>query len=446
MLQDDDDDDDDGIVLSPIQRASIEKRTLAIADQYIHDDTLSLTNAMDFYTLANLVRNLDYLETKTDIHVLSLYRMDLDLNFSYEINHIVHGFKEVILNDCEGTHLDTIVKTVLKETKIKRFHVFSRQILDPLVDAAFEMGLKTSKLVDLSLTIEMPRETAEHICRGINHSRLKQLTLDQCEIYVDAVEILCHCFRANQSLEVLKVEHCRLRDYEVADLVRSIKDHPTLLELSVRMNRMRDEAIGAAAELLNGTPRLERLDLAQQNPGHLDIRQLAEALHTNRTLTHLNLRENYLEDSHMPILVDALSVNTTLREVNLEDCELTDDGLSHFVNSLGKFPGLTHLKLRENEFRQPLNQDALLESLHRNHVLQAIEMDDDDLLAPKLTFLMFLNKAGRRYLAQEWVSLSFWPTLLARVNRLFELPEKDYDFKEADIIFQLLQGPALLQR
>jgi hypothetical protein len=429
--------------MSDRQRGSIEKRTLAIADQYIHDDTVALTSAMDLYTVANLVRNLDDLEND-ELRILSLYRMDLDLNYSHEVNNIFSRFEEVILDDCEGTHLDTVIKSVLEEAKIKRFHFFS-QILDPQVDLALERGLANSNLGVLSLTVEMPRTTAEHLCVGINQSRLKELILDQCEIYVDAMGILCDCFRANQRLEVLKVEHCSLRDGEVADLVRSVKEHPQLLELSVRMNRMLDEGTEAVVELLNCTPRLQRLDCAQQNPGHLDLRQLAEALRYNATLTHLNLQENYLMDSDVPALIDTLSVNTTLRELNLENCDIKDGGLSLIVNSLSNFQGLTHLRLKENMFLQPLDQGTLLESLRRNHVLQVIDLDDEDLICPKLKLLMFLNRAGRKYIAQESLPLSSWPTLLARVKQLFEA-EKDYEFKETDIIFELLQGPALLQR
>lgn len=338
--------------MNDLKRASIEKRTLAIADRYVHDNTLALTKSMDFYTLANLVRNLD--DVESEMTILSLYRMDLDFNYAHEVLPILERFDEIILEDCEGSHLHMIISSAMKQASIRRFRIFS-QVLDPHVDEALETGLKNSTLVDLSLTIEMPRETTERLCLGINHSRLQKLSLDQCEVYVDAVEVLCDCFRSNPSLQVLRLEHCRFRDYEIAELVRSVKDHPSLLELSVRMNRVLDEGVEACAELLQCTPRLERLDLSQQDPGFLDLRPLAESLRINRTLTHLNIQENYLNDAHIPALVESLSVNTTLRHLNLENCELKQEGLSLLMNSLGNWTTLTHLHLKENNFREPPN-------------------------------------------------------------------------------------------
>ncbi len=425
-----------------LQRASIEKRTLALADQFVHDNTLTLTNSMDFYTLASLVRNLD--DVEVEITLLSLYRMDLDLNTSSEILPILSRFEELTLDDCDGTHLDAVISGILCESSIQRLRVFS-QILDDRIYTALEAGLTNSRLIDLSLTIDMPKEATEHLCAGINQSCLKTLVFDQCEIYFDAVEVLCDCFRENKCLEVLKLEHCGLRDDEVASLLRAVKDHPTLLDLSVRMNHMYEEGIEAAMELLQCTPRLQQLDLAQQNPGVLNLEKLAHALHGNRTLIHLNLEENFLKDAHIAALTETLSTNTTLRKINLRNCELKDAGLLLLAACLGDFPSLTHLGLKENNFRVQLNHQQLMESLRHNHILQVLELDDENWIPEHLKFHLFLNQAGRKFLSQETIPLSFWPFILERVKRLFD-SEKEYHFGESDIIFELLQGPALLER
>lgn len=426
-----------------LKRASIEIRTLAIADKYVHGNTLALTNAMDFYTLANLVRNLD--DVQADINVLSLYRMDLNYNYAHEVFPILFRFSEVVIESCEGTHVHAVIAGILEQEKINRLYM-SSQVIDPQVDVAFERGLLASRLQDLSLTIEMLRDTAVCLCAGINGSTIKRLTLDQCEIYMDAVEILSGCFEANETLEILKVEHCRLRDDEVAEIVRAVKHHPTLLELSVRLNYAHEEAIDAVAELLKATPRLRRLDLAQQNPGVLDLSQIAEALFDNCTLEHLNLQENYLNDMHIEELVRTLSVNETLRELNLENCELKDAGLAMLVDSIGAFPGLTHLWLKENNFKMPLNEEVLSLSLKKNFVLHVLDLDDEDWIPASLKYHMFLNRAGQRFLAPDGtISLSLWPTLFARVQNLCK-GQNDDKFQERDVHFDLLRRLAFLMR
>lgn len=279
--------------LSELKRESLEKRTLAIADKFVHDNTLALTNAMDFYTLANLLRNLDDIED-ADLQVLSIYRMDLDFNYAHEVLPILNRFEEAILDDCEGSHVCLVLANILQEKSIQRLTVFS-QILDPAVDAAFLSGLKLSTLTELNLTIEMPQETAECLYAGINSSCLEILDLNQCEISEEAIDILCHCFENNNKLKTLKLDHSRLRDNEVAALLRSVRFHPALRELSVRMNYAHEEAIHAARELLETTVCLECLDLAQQNPGVIDLSQLAFGLANNVTLRNLNLQEKLFE-------------------------------------------------------------------------------------------------------------------------------------------------------
>ena len=426
-----------------LKRISIETRTLALADQYIHDNQLALTNSMDFYTLANLVRHLD--EIETEIHSLSMYRMDLDWNYSSEIIAILPRFTEVILDDCHGTHLDTMLSSILQAgIGIQRLRLFS-QLVDVQMDTSLRDGLIQSNLCNLFLTIELSKSTAECLFTGLNQSLVKELILDQCEIYLDAVEVIGNCLSANQCLETLKVENCGLRDDEVALLMRAVKHHPTLVDLSMRTNYMYNEGMEATVELVQCTPRLAKLDLGRQNPGVLNLAKLAQALRENHTLTHLNMEENFLKDAHMGALIEALLVNTTLRQVNLRNCELKDASLMQLAAAWNDFPGLTHLDLRENHFRRPPDPQHLSQSLQHNHVLQVIELDDPDWISMPLKFHLVLNQAGRRYLSEETIPLSLWPLILERVKRLFDL-KKEYHFGENDILFELLNGPALLQR
>lgn len=424
------------------KRASIEKRTLAIADQFVHGNKLALTNTMDFYTFANLLRNLDDLHVK--LNLLSLYRVDLDFNYAYEVLQILSRFEEVVLDDCEGTHVHLLVSGILHERNAKRLDL-SSQTVNIEVDTAFEIGLTNSVLMDLSLTIEMPVGTATALARGLNRSCVEQLDLTQCEIYADAIQVLCDCFRENKILKKLNLGHCRLLDDEVGDLVRAVKNHPCLLDLSVRMNYAQVESVEAVVELLASTPALQRLDLAQQNPGDLDLNQLARGLMTNDTLRHLDLQENYLSEFDVPVLCEAFSINETLCEINLEDCDIKDSGLHKLIENFASFRGLTHLHLKQNNFFQRPNRETLEGALEENHSLVTLELDHQEWIPLEGRRWLLLNRAGRRYLQPGSLNPGLWPFVLARSHHVVESNES-CDLQEADVIFELLHGPVLLER
>jgi hypothetical protein len=68
----------------------------------------------------------------------------------------------------------------------------------------------------------------------------------------------------------------------------------------------------------------------------------------------------------------------------------------------------------------------------------------------KLIFIVFyFNQAGRVLLGQggHSVPLSLWPVVLERANKMFKHSEDDdRERKRANVVFLLLQGPALMQR
>jgi Ran GTPase-activating protein (RanGAP) involved in mRNA processing and transport len=427
------------------KRVSIQKRTLAIADNAVNAETktLALTSHMDSYTLESLLRHLD--DVEDEVETLSLYRMNLDHCVSHEVVQQLFRWNQVELDDCEGDHFHAVIAGILRHDNIQRLRVFFGYKIDPEVVDALGKGLPQSKLQELSLTIDMDAKTARILCHSINLSKLTKCNLNRCGIYADAVDVLCRGLEDNTTLELLRLEYCRLRDDEVADLVRAVKHHPTLQELSFRGNYAQEDSIDTVAELLRCTPALRRLDLAQQNPGILDLSQLAQALEENTTLVHLNLQESFLKDIHIPALVRALSINTTLRQLNMENCELKDAGLSALIEGLGEFRGLAQLWLRENNFHQSPDESVILRSLERNHTLQVLDLDDEWTLSSS-KYPLYLNRSGRKFLTNNNVAISLWPTLLARAHSLFKAEEANRNFREADIIYYLLHGPALLER
>jgi hypothetical protein len=111
---------------------------------------------------------------------------------------------------------------------------------------------------------------------------------------------------------------------------------------------------------------------------------------------------------------------------------------------LDNFPGLTHLDLQENNFRQPPDQQH---SLQYNYVIQDIKFDDTDWISPPLKFHLALNRAGRKYVRDETLPVSLWPYILERVKRLCD-SNKEYKnhFGESDILYELLNASSLWQR
>jgi hypothetical protein len=443
---------------------------------------------MDFGILANLLRNLDDYDAERVIDNLSLYRIDLDYNVSWEVMEQLSRWKRVELDYCEGDHVHAVISHIFKHSNIQRLRIISSDLDSPTVHA-LGMGLQSRHhgLKELSLTIDMPTETTRVLCQAINHHQggagsgsllqtttpLVSLDLSQCDFGCagadDAIAVLCQGLQENTSLVCLKLENCRLDDDEVADLARSLRLHPTLQELSLRMNYAEDESISAIADLLRQTPALARLDLGQQNPGVLDLVVLAQALQVNQTLRRLNVKESYVFDAHMQALAETLATqNSTLQELNLENCGLRDSGLAFFMERLSDFRGLTKLWLKENRFHNhKVDDDDVLLLLKRNRTLQILDLEDEILVPPMVRYHLCLNRGGRKFLTPNSVPLSLWPMLLARVNRLVFDEKKETDNDEdddnddddgdddgdnrqgigaPDVLYYLLQGPALFDR
>ena len=453
------------------------KRTMADPRLYyqkwadLEAKSLNLNSHMDFGILANLLRNLDEQDGGRIVDNLSMYRVDLDYNVSWEVMDQLFRYKTVEMDYCEGSHLHAVLSRIFQQANIQRLSLISLALNDLEIDA-LDNGLQSEHhgLKELCLTIEMSTKTTRVLCQAINKGAslkkiptLVTLDLSRCEFGSDAIEAFCEGLQENKSLVCLKLESCRLEDYEVAEVARSLRRHPTLRELSFRMNYAEDESMEAISELLLQTTALESLDLAQQNPGILDLVTLAEALQHNHTLRRLNVKESYVFDTHMEALAETLATkNCTLEELNMESCGIKDSGLIFFLERLNKFK-MTKLWFKGNHFHDHklLSDDnMILPLLEQNRMLQTLDFEDEMEIGPTLWNHLFLNRGGRKFLTPNCVPLSLWPILLARVNTLLALGEdrdsgggghdNDGNSSQAvgvpDLLFFLLLGPALFDR
>jgi Ran GTPase-activating protein (RanGAP) involved in mRNA processing and transport len=405
-------------------------------------ETLALNSHMDFHTLARLLRNED--ASNNEVKQLSLYRINLDYNISFEVVSSLKRFTQVEIIFCNGDHVDVVIAALFQHENMERV-AFSGAQMDPPVVLALGRALSSSHNIhQLTLTVDMPIHTTQVLFQGINGgiSHLKNLDLSQCNFVADAISVLATGFYENRHLESLKLDSCRLEDDEVAELVQALREHPTLRELSLRLNYCEIDAIQAIATLLESQTCLERLDISQQNPGVLDLSVLAKALHMNTSLKYLAVQESYLRDVHLICLAQALTNNTSLEELHLEACDLGNTGFNHFLERLSEMKGILRLYFRENRLKP--SKEALLKAMKSNQILQILDLDDE-LSWTELQFQLTLNRCGRRFLAPNTIALSMWPVLFERVKYVVGQGNVG-DIREADVVYCLLHGPAVLER
>jgi hypothetical protein len=91
----------------------------------------------------------------------------------------------------------------------------------------------------------------------------------------------------------------------------------------------------------------------------------------------------------------------------------------------------------------------LLKILRDNAQLSAVRLGSSEQpSSPEIEHLLDFNQAGRVLLGQgHSVPLSLWPVVLERANQMFKYSrDGDRERKRANVVFLLLQGPALIQR
>jgi hypothetical protein len=171
-------------------------------------------------------------------------------------------------------------------------------------------------------------------------------------------------------------------------------------------------------------------------------------------LERLDLANNDLsdEDLNLGSLVQILSTCPKLERLNLRDNEFTCDGLE--VLASRPLPAaLRYLVLTENNFDEEETPDHILTILQGNPRLGFVDYDiveGEESSRQQIEHLMDLNESGNILLLDncDIIPLSLWSLVLGRANILFHefQPSERIQAKRANVIFHLLQGPALMQR
>jgi hypothetical protein len=273
--------------------------------------------------------------------------------------------------------------------------------------------------------------------------------------------------RYNTSLESLSLSGCHLEDEEIALFLEELMlqgSRCSLNELDLSVNYFQSQATEAISKLLvssNNASSLKHLNLS--SPDVWDdrsyLRPLTTALsHPNCCLEVLDLSSNFLKDDHWEWLLEALvqDNNCTLRQLILRDNAITELGMVRLAEALPRLSILlASLDLTSNNNNNNSTSCcctaqgllALEAGLASNTTLTTLEVDRTSTM---VLYYLGLNRGGRRAkLSNHQIPIALWPLVLARSSsrsRQAMMTNKGNIISPADVLFDLLHGPVLLDR
>jgi hypothetical protein len=159
-------------------------------------------------------------------------------------------------------------------------------------------------------------------------------------------------------------------------------------------------------------------------------------------LSGLTLTACGLNDRNVERLAMALRKNSTLKYLHIDENRISDDGICLFAAELRNMKVLDTIWLMENEFGDE-GAERLLDALRVNVYLNHVGMDRHIRLYDDIQYWCSLNRGGRRLLSAN-APLALWPLVLERCQHgVHYFREKRVG--PADILYQLLHGPALFE-
>jgi hypothetical protein len=297
------------------------------------------------------------------------------------------------------------------------------------------------------------------------------------------------CNNNNTSLESLSLSGCHLEDEQIALFLEELmhgqgpgQGRCSLNELDLSVNYFQSQATEAISKLLvtSSCSSLKHLNLS--SPDVWDDRSYLRPLlrtalsHPNCCLEVLDLSSNFLKDSHWEWLLEALTVQqqdnnsnnncSTLRQLILRDNAITERGMVRLAEEL---PRLS-IRLASLDFTTSNKNSnssnccctaqgllALEAGLASNTTLTTLEMDCTSTL---VLYYLELNRGGRRAKLlsnHQNFPMALWPLVLARSsssrNRQATMTNSNNKGNNiiiyshtADVLFDLLHGPVLLDR
>jgi hypothetical protein len=351
----------------------------------------------------------------------------------------------------------------------------------------------SSGLNVLSSTPDVEDDATSQWWQGlINNTTLTDLDLSGSCLSQSTVTGLSNALSFNTVLQSLNLSRCNLNDQSISEIVRCIREHPTLTKLNLSRNYLAKstttQAVDAITNLLrssknNNNSVLTSLDLShqQQPPKRIPKAEEEEedqtlrrqhaiafanaldALSTNTALQIINLSGNigcFADISNVKALSSCLISNTTLCSVDVSCCDIdttTDGGIQFLAKNCIPHCSdrLKSLILFNDDGNNYVNLEkstveVLATGLQSNTTLENLGETTSSSNKNSYYVIQHLlngNRGGRRALrSNDKLPLAVWSYVLARTGNIEYDDDDNAAATSASVLFELIRGPALLER
>eukprot|EP00434_Breviolum_minutum_P038592 symbB.v1.2.034241.t1/scaffold4388.1/size41845/1 len=240
---------------------------------------------------------------------------------------------------------------------------------------------------------------------------LQRLTLEECRINAEAVQLWATNLSQLKELEVLNLGHNQLEYRGLEILVEALKSNTKLNELILTDNLLGPKAGQLLAELLLQLASLQNLNLSENFLQEDGSALMAEVLRSGgraKVDLTLDLSSNDLRVAGAKAMASLLEMDT-VRSLELASNRLHDFGIKALSQPLRRIRGLLFLGLGENNISDE-GVEALVSSLQVNDTLKTLELDynaiSEDLVKTLKQQRCQVTLAGNRPKERSGVQLS----------------------------------------
>jgi len=205
---------------------------------------------------------------------------------------------------------------------------------------------------------------------------LQRLTLEECRINAEAVQLWATNLSQLKELEVLNLGHNQLEYRGLEILVEALKSNTKLNELILTDNLLGPKAGQLLAELLLQLASLQNLNLSEnflQEDGSALMAEVLRSGGRSKVDLTLDLSSNDLRVAGAKAMASLLEMDT-VRSLELASNRLHDFGIKALSQPLRRIRGLLFLGLGENNISDE-GVEALVASLQVNDTLKTLELD-----------------------------------------------------------------------
>ena len=402
------------------------------------------------------------------------YLQVLDLSRCYFVHHeattiLANGIKRAFAAN-DGATTTTSEISQLKTLRLSNCSLDDTQISElvraihatyDMLDSSADDGDNEYGIQELALELNFCHSlTIDAISQMLQspNCRLRRLHMGQQFIgsqHVLDVEPICRALQVNTSLKYFDLKENFCNDEQMIHMAEVIAHNATLVELNLSCIEIGDVGVGYIANSLAKNHTLKRLYL-HHNPliTKSSIEQLHDALQSNTTIEILELRGRNQFSTACP--------TTAAVQSNRYD---GDDTTTIATTGELSLSTSSHRSIIDID---NIEQDVVSETLTATSVSdESVDDGGDggdcsvggggcDTLIKRIQLLLCLNRCGRKYMkCPNSIPLSHWPVLLEQANKAAScnggiiIRRDEYYFggiQSHDLVYHLLQGPALFHR